>query len=192
MKKFLLCSLFSAFLFSSTSASAQGVNGPNPFLPAQPAQAVAVQTDEDVTRLLEAAGYKARIVRDGNLTVHVLQEQRGDRTYNFGVMLSPNKKFLYTVAFVGNDLPAAERIPAEKLLRLLELNEQYAPSHFTFDRKSNKIKVHMPLYNQGIKADDLKGLISRFVDHIQAGIEVSDEIARTVAASKADDVFIPR
>ncbi len=142
-----------------------------PILPPEQKATGKALTDNDIEQMLKTLGYQPTRQVYAGVTLHAFSVSRNGHNYNVGAVLSPNKKFFYLFAYVGNVLPPVDVVRSETLLKMLDLNQQIAPMAFVYDRQANMMKLQMGLYNEGIKAEDLAGYIPLFADRIQLGID---------------------
>jgi hypothetical protein len=177
MKKFVMLTLLGLVTFGTVAAvKAQDPLFPQPGVPA-PAPSQGALTDDDVKNLLTRLGYQFQEINSQGARFFALSVQRDGQTYRLGVTLSPNKKFLYLLAYVGPQLPSAEALSASGLLRVLELNNYIAPASYVYDAGARQIKVQMPLFNNGIDAETLRSMIETFVGNIRTGIDAASKLA---------------
>lgn len=112
---------------------------------------------EEVARLLREAGLEATVnERDSVSTVKKIDSWE----FPVLVMISENEKEISVVLGLSS-IPDSSKVPADKLLGLLEANQKYSSAHFVFNRVRQRTEVVGMLKNEAVTGLMLRDEISR-------------------------------
>ncbi len=143
--------LFSEIHGTSVFVSQQSDSG------ATTATGTRITNAEDIARLLREAGLEAT-ASEGN---SVSTTKKID-SWEFPVLviISETEKDISVVLGLSSIQDAA-KVPAEKLLGLLEANQKYASAHFVFNRSRQRTEVVGTLRNEAVTGLILRDEINR-------------------------------
>jgi hypothetical protein len=182
--KELLSWALAGFLASAAGLGAVRADGPAADKTDKPAQTapkvVAPLTDESLGAMLENMGFEAKPEKLEKTTVYHLKIEQHTWVYYINVALSTDKEQQWITTNVA-DVPADEKVPAEKLLRLLEENNDIGPSAVYYDKKIKRIAMGLALTNRG-------GLTPAvFRTHLTQFMADVKEVQKLCDFPKADD-----
>jgi hypothetical protein len=147
-------SKFTKFALAGMMATALGAlqaraEGPTPAPKAdKPVTTTAPLTDESLLTMLQNMGYDPKIDKVEKTSIYTLKIDQDKWTYTIDVALSGDKDQLWITSSAA-DFPADGKVPAEKLLQLLEETNTIGPAAVYTDKQHKNIKVSLPLLNHG-------------------------------------------
>ena len=137
----------------------------------QPAGTPAPLTDDSLLAMLKNMGYAPRIEKTPKGSIYSLTIQRGTWTYYVDVSLSPSKTKLWLSGWLSA-LPRDEKVPAERLLALLEGSWTHGPAHFRYHRGFRQLNIGLCLDNRDITPETLRTQLESFMDTMKKSEEL--------------------
>ena len=137
----------------------------------QPAGTPVPLTDDSLLAMLKNMGYAPRIEKTPKGNIYSLTIQRGTWTYYVDVSLSPSKTKLWLSGWLSA-LPRDEKVPAERLLALLEGSWTHGPAHFRYHRGFRQLNIGLCLDNREITPETLRTQLESFLDTMKKSEEL--------------------
>ena len=120
-----------------------------------------VLTPESLGEMLKDLAYEPEDVSlDKKKDAYKVTTERDGWKIFINVSLSADRTVVWFEAKF-NPLADPDAAPAAAWLALLQLTDDHAPAHFTFDNKK-RIRIKSPLYNHGITPGEMRRHIERF------------------------------
>lgn len=132
----------------------------------KPKAAAGALTDESLGGLLEQLGYEAKAQKTKTGMYYGIEFEDDGWTFRYGVSLSPNKKFLWITTSILT-LSEGQTLPADALMKLLEMNDQVGPTVICYDKQYKQIVGKVALFNRGITASALKEQMGYFTANVK-------------------------
>src|SRR5262249_28822161 len=108
--------------------------------------------------------YQTEKLKSG--TLYYLDIKRGTWTYVIDVSLSPSKTKLWFSGWLSK-LPDDEKVPADKLLSLLEASWTNGPTHFRYHRPWTQLNMGVALDNKAVTAASFRSQMELFMDQMK-------------------------
>src|SRR5262249_34632744 len=136
MKRFTCTILSAALLSLSLSAYASGAEQPAP-AKAAPAN-TGVLTDESLKAMLENLGYAPKLEKFNGSNLYCITVDGDGLRFSVSLQISPNKEKIWAIVAVADLAPDAT-YPAERYLKLIELNDEIGPCYFRYNRANKRL-----------------------------------------------------
>ena len=123
---------------------------------ADPAPVAGQINAEQLQEMLENLGYDVKVEKlaSGN-TLHWIKIKNKGSTYEVNVNISPSKTKLWTSVGLA-DVKPEHLAQADRMVKLLELNQKTGPTHFYYYAVHKMIYAAKPMDNRGVTAKLLR------------------------------------
>jgi hypothetical protein len=188
VKKSILSAVLGLATLAATSglAAADPARSPGAGEPAVRPAAAAPLTHDSLLKVLQDMGYSPRVEKTQTGAIYHLTVERDGWTYRLQLALSSNQQFLWISTGVVT-LPSDEKVPADRLLRLLEENDRIGPMFISYYKKFHQLQLVLPLYNGGgITPVVLRGQLEDFMATTRKVVEMDKELKPAAGTSVGD------
>lgn len=154
MRALMCCGLFigALYLLLPVAAAPEGRSTPQ----GEPAKGG--MTAEQLGSMLSNMGYEPKDLGSGDFEVII--ERDNWKTY-VGLSISPNGRYLWLDASL-HTVSDPDRVPAATWRKLLEVNDQIGPAYFSWNKKTNKLWLFLPVENRDITPVRMRKEIEAF------------------------------
>jgi hypothetical protein len=137
---------------------ASGARADQPTAAGVPAESSAL-TAQGLKKMMQDMGYVTKDFKNikGEMIGVSFKVLSHPCDYYVSATLSGDHQWVYLGVWL-KPLPTP-KVPADKLKKLLSLNEIIGPAYFSYSERNNEFRLTLPIYNQGIKPAVMRAVL---------------------------------
>lgn len=126
-----------------------------------------VLDDQALETMIKNLGYTPRLEKFNGSNLYWVDVDRQGIRFSISFQISPNKEKIWAIVSVS-DLPNIKTASADRLAKLLELNDTIGPCYFRYSAANKRLYMTRTMDTRGVTAalflDNLERLVDRLVE----------------------------